>query len=597
MLNNPFNQFPISKKLGWSSTILLIIGWTVFFVLVPLKAFPQEKPVPLQANALVASEIKIIKKQLFQITQRKLKIKDELELLKSGPQTKEAIDRIEDLRSERKELSRNFESIAAHINGEDLIKKEEGTMNWLDELQELTMPLLQAIHEISEKPRKIDKLKSKIEILKSQITKYEIADKKISDLKIYGENDKDIDQKILQSYQKQLDRLQAKYNSEFLKFKLEEAERKLATIQTAKSSIFDVVKASFGKFFKERGRNLLIAAMTFLGLWWGLLRVYGILNQRSFFSNRLNPQLRRLIRTISNLLIVFVCVLASLISLYLLDDWLLLSIAILFLMALAWTSRQLIPNIMKELRIIMNLGTVREGERIIWKGVPFLVKEIGLYTTLVNDQLEGGIIRMPVGELIGQHSRPVVDSEPWFPTQKGDWIILDDEAYGRVESQTMEQVVLYTYASLKYYPTSDFLSLKPRNLSKGYRLVIKFGLDYGVQSRICDEIPQLFKEGLKKYLTYYYGKEPSVIDSLNVNFESAGESSLNLIILVKVNGLYGEDYHPLKWDVNKYLVKICNDNNLVIPFSQITVSLSDDVKKFASQQVIPSPKSSDQKQV
>ncbi len=240
---------------------------------------------------------------------------------------------------------------------------------------------------------------------------------------------------------------------------------------------------------------------------------------------------------------------------------------------------------------------MREGERIIWKGVPFLVKEIGLYTTLVNDQLEGGIIRMPVGELIGQHSRPVVDSEPWFPTQKGDWIILDDEAYGRVESQTMEQVVLYTYASLKYYPTSDFLSLKPRNLSKGYRLVIKFGLDYGVQSRICDEIPQLFKEGLKKYLTYYYGKEPSVIDSLNVNFESAGESSLNLIILVKVNGLYGEDYHPLKWDVNKYLVKICNDNNLVIPFSQITVSLSDDVKKFASQQVIPSPKSSDQKQV
>ncbi len=604
MLNILFNQFPafplgylLSKKIRWNSTSFLIVGWTIFFALVPLNVFAQEKPVPLQSNALVASEIKIIKKQLFQITQRKLKIKDEVELLKNGPQTKEATDRIEDLRSERKELSRNFESIAAHINEEDLVIKEESGMNWLDELQELTMPLLQAVHEVSEKPRKIDKLKARIENLKTQITKYEIANSKLNALTTFDEQNNTVDPKILQSYQKQLARLQDKYSPEFLKFKLGEAERNLAAFQNSKSSIYDVAKASFGKFFKERGRNLLVAAITFIGLWWVLLRAYGILNQQSFFSNRLNPQLRRLIRTISNLLIVFVCVLASLISLYLLDDWLLLSIAILFLMALAWTSRQLIPNVMKELRIIMNLGTVREGERIIWKGVPFLVKEIGLYTTLVNEQLAGGIIRMPVGELIGQHSRPVVDFEPWFPTHKGDWVVLDDEAYGRVESQTMEQVTLYNYASLKYYPTSDFLSQKPRNLSKGYRLVIKFGLDYGVQSRICDEIPKMFQVGLKNYLTYYYGKEPSVIESLHVNFESAGSSSLNLIVLVKVNGLYGEDYHPLKWDVNKYLVKICNDNNLVIPFSQVTVSLSDDVKNFASQQTIPNPKPSDQKQV
>ncbi len=583
------NRSPQAKMLRKCLECFLLVGFSLLLLYFPLSAFPQENVTP-KKDELGAPEIGIIKKQLFQITQKRLKINDELELLKSGPQTKEDTDRIEDLRNERKELSLNFESIAAHINEESLIKKEEGAMNWLDELQELTMPLLQAIHEISEKPRKIDKLKTRIDILKSQIIKHEMAKKNLSALTKSKMHDNSTDSKILQSYQKQMDRLQAKYNSEFLEFKLGEAERKLASIQMAKSSIFDVVKASFGNFFKERGRNLFIATMTFLGLWWVLLRVYGILNQRPFFSNRINSQLRRLIRTISNLLIVFVCILASLISLYLLDDWLLLSIVILFLIAMAWTSRQLIPNIMKELRIIMNLGTVREGERIIWKGVPFLVKEIGLYTTLLNEQLEGGIIRMPVGELIGQHSRPVVDSEPWFPSQKGDWVILDDETYGRVESQTMEQVTLYNYASLKYYPTSDFLSQKPRNLSKGYRLVINFGLDYGIQSRICDEIPKIFKEGLKNHLTYYYEKEPSVIESLSVHFESAGASSLNLVILIKVNGLYGEDFYPLKWDANKYLVKICNDNGLTIPFSQVTVSLSDDVKSFAAQQAISGPK-------
>ncbi|MGK0180380.1 MAG: hypothetical protein ACI8PD_002187 [Nitrospinales bacterium] len=365
MLNIPFNQFPVlplgspfSTNIRRNSTIFLIIGWTIFFVLVPLNAFPQEKSVLPQSNALVESEIRIIKKQLFQITQRKLKIKDELVLLKNGSQTKEAIDRIEDLRNERKELSRNFESIAAHINEEDLIKKEEGGVNWLDELQELTMPLLQAIHEISEKPRKIDKLKTRIEILNSKITKYEIANNKLNALVKLDEQNNTVDQKILQSYQKQLARLQDKYSPEFLKFKLGEAERNLAAFQTSKSSIYDVAKASFEKFFNERGRNLLVAAITFIGLWWVLLRVFGVLNRQSFLLSRLNPHLRRLIRTISNLLIVFICVLASLISLYLLDDWLLLSIAILFLMALAWTSRKLIPNVMKELRIIMNLGKV-----------------------------------------------------------------------------------------------------------------------------------------------------------------------------------------------------------------------------------------------
>lgn len=587
---------PITKGFIFKIWGLLILSGALLGVATPHIALSQESSISHQQNVIFMADLQTIRNQLLKIINRKLAIKAELEALKAGTQNKEVADRIEELRNARKELNKDFEVIASRINKDDLFENNDAEMNWLDELKDLTMPLLQAVHEISEKPRRIDKLKARITLLKLKIAKYQEANANIILLLNSQSSEHPPDQKVLQAYQKQLKKLESKYNPEILMLNLSEAERSLSQIQTKKVSVLGAVGESLNNFLKERGKNLFIASITFLGLWWGLLRIYGALNQHPFIFNRLNPQLRRLVKTVANIFIVIVCALASLISLYLLDDWLLLSIAILFIMALAWTSRQLIPGLLKELRIIMNLGTVREGERMIWKGVPFYVKEIGLYTTLVNDQLEGGMIRMPVGELNGQHSRPVVDSEPWFPTQKGDWIFLDDGTYGRVERQTMEQVTLYNYASLKYYPTSDFLSQKPRNLSEGYRLVVKFGLDYGTQSRVCNELPKLFEEGLKKYLTYYYNKEPSVITSLHVNFESAGASSLNLIVLIKVNGLYGEDYYPLKWDVNKYLVQICNDNNLVIPFTQMTVSLTDDVKKLVSQQEISNPKIPNEKQ-
>ena len=572
------------RDVGLGFKCYLIIGWVLFIASMPIASFSQENLGTPQPDEVVISDLLKVKQQLLKITKRKITLKEELEKLKKEVQNKETTDRIEELRSERKELNINFEALASQIHDAELFKNEDANMNWLDELKELTMPLLKAIHEISEKPRRVDKLKTKIQILNLQYSQYTEAIKNLEHLMKLEDGNSSTDQKVLQAYYKQLDKLKAKYNPELLQLRLDEAERSLAKIQTTDVSMLSVIKESLGNFFRERGRNLLIASITFLGLWWILLTVYKVLNSRPVILSKLNPQLRRLIKTIANLFIVLISFIASLISLYLLDDWLLLSIAILFIMALAWTSRQLIPNFMKELRIIMNLGTVREGERMIWKGVPFLVKEIGLYTTLINEQLEGGVLRMPVGELVGQHSRPVVEAEPWFPTKKKDYVILDDGIYGRVESQTMEQVTLYNIGSLKYYPTADFLSQKPRNLSKGFRHVIKFGFDYGVQSRICDEIPKMFEAGLKKYLKKYYEKEPPAITSLHAYFDEAGASSLNLIFLVTIDGAYADDYYPLKWKITKSLVQICNDNDLVIPFTQLTVSLSDDLKEFAVQQ-------------
>lgn len=557
------------------------------------KAEPNKNGKEINKNSKEVKKISETQKQfeqLFQLTDKKVEIKAELEKLKKGPETKEKTDRIEVLQNELNGLNRNFETLSTQMREEDIPKTEETQMYWMDELRELTMPLLQAIHEMSEKPRKIDKLKTKIQTINQQIIQYEGAKKHLDELMELSKNNASKEQqKSLKEFKEQMSILLAKYDPELLRLKLEEAKRNLVTIQTSEKSVLDVLTETIAKFFRERGRNLAVALTTFIFLWWFLLKIYHFMNYYPFFLNKLNPQLRKLIKTAANLFIFSICGFASLISLYLLDDWLLLSMSILILIAIAWTSRQLVPTFFKELRMIMNLGTVREGERMIWKGVPWLVKEIGFFVTLVNERLEGGIIRMPVSELIGQHSRPVVENEPWFPTQKNDYVILNDDTYGRIESQTMEMVTLYRLGSFKYYPTTEFIALTPLNLSSGYRLVTNFGLDYGVQSRICDELIKTFEQGLKFHLQDNMEKTPPEVTAVHVHFDSAGESSLNLIIIVGVDGKYADDYYPLKWKINNSLVKICNENNLVIPFNQLTISLSEDAKNFTAQQRMLNP--------
>jgi hypothetical protein len=188
-----------------------------------------------------------------------------------------------------------------------------------------------------------------------------------------------------------------------------------------------------------------------------------------------------------------------------------------------------------------------------------------------------------VGDLIDHHSRPLVHEEEWFPTKCDDWVILSDESFGQVIKQTSDQVVLKSYGAMKYFLTSEFLKLSPRNLSTGFNMVSKFGLDYGIQSRICDEIPKIFEERLKTHYKEKMEKDPPDIISVHVNFESAGASSLNIIAVVKMSGDCAEDFYPLKWELNKFLVQICNENQLVIPFTQLTVSPSNDLKALVKQ--------------
>ncbi|MFQ5449742.1 MAG: hypothetical protein ACE5E9_03895 [Nitrospinaceae bacterium] len=525
---------------------------------------------------------------LLAITRKMQVVQQEIDVLLNKPPTNKVTAKIEKLQNRLDRLEMDFESTATQLSLEDPSLKKKKRTDWLQELEELTRPLLNAIRDLTEKPRKIDQLKNKIEELETKRNLHQQAYDNLSTLIRGEENSENIPSPEEQKYLSKLQQLRNRYDPELVKFNLQKAREDLNKVLASDESIVDSATRTIKDFLRNRGRNLAVTFATFAGLWWVLARIRKWVVAKKFLA-RLSPSLNKLFSAAYNVFAMLFCLLASLTCLYFFNDWLLISLLVMGLLVVGWTSRQWIPKFLQEIKLIVDLGTVREGERIIWQGVPWRVEVIGLQATLVNERLEGGEIKLPLNELIGKHSRPVVDHESWFPTRPKDWVILADKSYGRVESQTMEQVVLKLKGGeLKYYATTDFLAQNPINISNGYRYCIQFGLDYDVQSRVCGDIPMLFEEGLRNHLRKHFEGDSPDFTFLEVSFDHAGASALNLMVVVHAAGRCAGRYEEYQREIQAALVKICNENQLVIPFNRLTINLANGGK--VPEDRIPDPR-------
>lgn len=553
-----------------------------------------EDPPKNEESQVIVKPVNKTHFQLMQITKRWVIVQKELKDLEKGVVSNEVIDRIGKLNIELDNLNENYEALATQIPKEEISKGQPEEEDWLEQLNVITQPILKSLTSLTERPRKIDNLKAVIADLKNQIKIYETARKNIlalekAELDFPDIIDKDkkkliTSSEIQKKFKESLSKLKDQYNPEILLVELEEAQRNLNKYQTADKSLFSLVGEAIAQFMSVRGRNLMVAMGFLFGVWWILGLIYKVIESKTRLLNKVNRTTRKLIKAVYYLIIFSIAVSASLLSLYMLDDWLLLSLLFLVLLAIGWSFRLFIPNFLKELKLIMNVGTVREGERIFYEGIPWLINKIEFYATLHNPRLEGGSIRVPVGKLIGYSSRSFVKEEEWFPTNLGDWVLLDDAIFGQVVSQTPEQVILKNMESRRIIITSKFLTLKPRNLSSGYLIVIKFGLDYSIQNKVCDEIPDLFQSRLEEKFRDKLECQPPIIEYLKVEFDHAGPSSLDLIILAGVDGSHAAEYYSLKREINKTLVAICNAEGFTIPFNQMTLTMAPNLSAMNSLQ-------------
>ena len=219
---------------------------------------------------------------------------------------------------------------------------------------------------------------------------------------------------------------------------------------------------------------------------------------------------------------------------------------------------------------MLNLGEVREGERVLIDGVPWRVSSLGVFTDLENPLLEGGNLRLPMRALSRLRSRPHDEAEPWFPCREGEWVILSDNTRGKVIQQTPEMVHLILLGgSRKHYLTADFLAATPEVLSSNFRVRSVFGIDYEHQKIATTEVPDFLRAAVERELLEFVKKKQ--IQRIKVEFREAGASSLDYAIIADMKGEVADKYEVIKRSLQKAAVDAANENGWVIPFTQITL--------------------------
>jgi hypothetical protein len=230
--------------------------------------------------------------------------------------------------------------------------------------------------------------------------------------------------------------------------------------------------------------------------------------------------------------------------------------------------RQTLPRYTAELRLLLGVGPVREGERLVLNGIPLLVESLSVYSVFRNPALEG-VVRLPLHSVNGFASRPA-GQEPWFPCQQGDYILLPNGSFGRVLRQTVELVEVAVLDSNVQIRTNDFLAQNVRNLSRdGFGIASTFGIDYQHQAICLDTVPGRLKEAIIERFERAGLKED--LEDILVEFKTAGASSLDYQIYIVLNGRAAHAYFKAQRLVQQACVETCNREGWVIPFTQITV--------------------------
>ncbi|MCB1639039.1 MAG: mechanosensitive ion channel family protein, partial [Thiothrix sp.] len=225
-----------------------------------------------------------------------------------------------------------------------------------------------------------------------------------------------------------------------------------------------------------------------------------------------------------------------------------------------------------EVNLLLNLGSAREGERVIYNGVPYRIQSLNVFTTLTNPLL-AGIQRLPLEQVGTLYSRPELAEESWFPSQAGDALLLADRTLVTVEQQNVEQVILKTLGgSVIQYKTAAFLELNVENLSRNGTFVVAtvFGLDYRYQQDILDHYPALIRAGVSEALEKA-GFDATLYRDVNVEFRTANASSLDLQVWATFDSSLARSYRKLERLLQQACVRVCNQYDLNIPFPQLAL--------------------------
>ena len=546
------------KKMNNIYKILIIF---IFLYSSPLfsTTIDKEKQITINNLELVLESISNVSTQIT-------RLQETLQSSKGIGREQEIRMQIKELSEKLKYLNNNFSQLSTGVDTEIFVTKEKKSINWSLELKELLEPLINELKKMTSHPRELDKLRNDIEKYESELQLIEKAIDNINILLTSISN-----KKLIDKLETNKSKWENKKNE--IKTRINITKQQYQHKLFKKKKFSQTVQEFFQIFFKSRGKNLIISFLSFILTWFILHNIHKLIRKISPFHTKIDRSIY--VRTFDMIFVIFtvLCSFLTLLAiLYLFGDWFLLSIAIIFLLGIGWASNQAVPKYWQQAKLILNFGPVREGELVVYNGLPYKVKTINFFTELVNEKLEGGRLLLPLKDLLDLRSRTISKNEPWFPTNVNDWVLLNDNNYGMVTVQTPEIVTIMLLGNtLLTYKTSEFLKLAPQNFSYGFRIWASFAVDYAHQKIVNSVITKELKKQILDDLSES-GYKIS-LKKIIVEFKEICSTSLNIAVITEFDSSVCADYFILQRKIQKICIDTCNLNNWIIPFQQVKVHL------------------------
>lgn len=475
----------------------------------------------------------------------------------------------------KEELARKKQELEFVASGIDRVPPS-AKLDIVGEIEELVRPVIEGLKELTAEPRKLDQIEAEIAAETQRIATIDRGIKRVRELREKAQaeltkapTDALLPAATLTDLVRSLEGVEAHWrqNRDGVEGNLQVLGLRKHQLEHNRRPFLESAQALIGGFFKERGLNVLLALLAFCSVLFGLRWLYRPVATRLQQGRRRSFSIR-LLAVSYHVMVGVLAVAAALVVLYVADDWVLLGLATLLLVGLAWAGKQTLPRFYNEARLLLNVGEVREQERVVLEGLSWRVDRLHLQARLVNPALTGGTLRLPLRDLIGLRSRPSTDREPWFPCVEGDWVLVAD-FFARVLVQTPQTVELFAQGARRSMTTASFLAANPTNLSGGFGFRATFGIDYRHQAIATTDVPRVMQEALDTRLRGSSGGEGLV--ALRVEFAGAGSSSLDYRVIAEFEGTVAQHYLSLQRSVQRILVDLCNEQGWVIPFPQLTV--------------------------
>ncbi len=457
----------------------------------------------------------------------------------------------------------NIENIAANTDLEILRVNNEEPFNLQKELFSLLEPAIKEMKHATSDVRLKSELREKVEYFQQREPIAKEALKNIAALNRANKNKK---------IKKALIKMNKNWSKQlvFIQSELQAKELQLTKLEAQEVSFTDKSENFFKDFFQRRGWTLLQALFAIIGVLIISRLAHKIITYTvKGYSAEYRSVQFRIIDLLHRFFTFLFVIISPMIIFYLEEDWVLFSLGILFFIAMAWTIGRAIPRYWKQLELFLNIGPVREGERIMLDGIPWKVKYINMYSQLENPVADLSQ-RIDIDDLVDLRSRPFESHEPWFPCKKGDWVHLKDGIRGKIIGISIEFIQLVQRGgAVTTYQMADFLSLSPKNLSKSFRIKETFGISYSHQKQSTSEIVQILQESIIQRANDEGYKD--AIQSIRVEFESAADSSLNLVVIADFKGEVADIYTRLRRSIQRWCVDACTENGWDIPYPQLTL--------------------------